>query len=559
MKILQNARTVFLGYCLSVASLAADQADRLQTFEGIKSEGGIGVKWDRAGADFVDVFRRKESGEWGRLLVVTPLEEVKGLDGNELRFAIGNPLMWRFRNVAKGLPAEGTPSVAFDAEGNPGICYVTVEEGIARIRLARMKGLRWIGEEVAVANAFGVGLVFLPNGNPAIAYFTGEGALFYAEQNADGEWESQNIGKASGLAMVISPLGIPAIACVVDGDGGALPFIILTQRTADGWTTEKIKVEKGFPMSVKLAFAPNGHPGIAYQLITEGFKSQIQLSTQTKDGWLDQDVASEGSFPDLEFDSKGNPAVSFHSAKKGIILASPADGKWGNVVVDPGPCGGAPSLAIDAAGRPAILYQDTTNPMKPRLRYASHDGLAWHKTTLWTAGGDSGLSMMLDPVGRPAFCFVHEDKGLLRYGTLVSYDKDARGDDSPIRPVLDRKEMALQGEKLPIQMASIIGEWLRPDPALATETTQIGLTAEGRFTYGLGGGVPGLLPDEFLRYQGTFDLKDGIIIGKWKKEGNQLAVAYEEEMRIEVVAVTESHLEVRLHEGRPTEIFRRVK
>jgi len=558
---LQNFRTVFAAYCLTVASLAAEQADRLQTFEGIKADGGIGVKWDKAGADVVDVFRRKESGEWSQLLVATSLEEAKGLDGDELRFATGNPLMWQFRSVAKGLPTGVTPVIASDDDGNSAISYVAVEAGVERIRLARVNDLHWKSEDVALANAFCVGLVFLPDGKPVIAYSTGDEVIFCAETNAEGAWDSTPVGKAYNFSLAISPVGIPTLAYIGRNDNGITPVVFLVQRTADGWTKEEVNVAKGIPMGASLAFAPDGHPGIAYQRMVPGdvLRPRIQLTERTKDGWQDQEVAADGSFPDLEYDPKGIPWISFFSAKRGVLLASPADGKWKSVVVDAGPCGWFSSLAIGTSGRPSILYQDTTNPMKPRLRYASHDGLAWHRNMLWTAGGDSGLSMMLDPVGRPAFCFVQEDKGLLRYGTLVPYDKDERSDDSPIRPVLPPKEMVMQGEKRPIQIASIIGEWLRPDPTRAAETTKIELTAEGGFTYGLGGGVPGLLPDEFFRYQGTFDFKDGIIIGKWIKEGNRLAFADEEEMRIEVVAVTESHLEVRLHEGRPTEIFRRVK
>lgn len=529
-------------------------------------EGRSDLTWDKGGADFVDIHGKAEDGVSRLLLVRTPRESAT-VEGQFGEFEVRNPLMWRFRSVARNVYQSRITSMALDAQGEPSICYLDVLSESLRLRLATRRGPRWEAEVIMEAAPIRIALGYSPEGMPFVVFTLGDGTLHCADRTAEGEWKVSQIARSRHFAMARSPTGKTGLV-YLDGEY-SVPnpaALIYAVKSPTGWERETVDVgtEAKPAHSLCLAYSPSGQPGIAYEFHDKpdnpgDFKTNLRLMELTDTGWVGRTVVSEISSPCLAYDPHGNPGFTFHSIRKGLLFATPEGGGWKTTIVDPGPCDAESFLAFGPNGNIGILYRDDPGSEKIRSRYASHDGNGWQSQTLWTEGGEYGQSLVFDRSGNPVISFLAEKGERLRYGTLVPHDEGVTADDNPVKPVAPPKERVMEGEKLPVTRENLEGKWLRPDPREAGSSTMLELTREGGFIYGAEGGIGGMLASSGLAYRGTFSLKDGKITGRWEKKDNPLAFEDVEEMEIEVVALTNTHLELRFHSGRPPQVFQRAK
>lgn len=556
----QHSIRWILRFALALPTLGAAAPEHLAPLEAKETAKGLLVEWDSKGADFIDLFQEGDDGGWKPLLTATPVRMFLAPAGSPPRFATGNPRMWKFRTVRQDA-GWGATALALDAEGNPMICYQKADgSGIA---LATRRGLRWEVEDVSDGIPRTLHMVVLPNGNPLIAYTTGREGLQCAERKEGGVWLIENIAKGSSHSLAISPGGEPAVTYEGERGVGQTSVLAMAERKGGKWISETVvALSKGVLGGGSLAYGSNDEPGIAYTRSEPREGKPLGVNVlhliEQKDGiWRDHIVAEDASFQSLAYGAGERAGIAFVAGDGGVGYMGRNNGNWEMSSIDPGRCLAPPSLAFGADDRIHILYQESSDWEKPRLRYASHDGIAWNTQTLWTDTAGLGLSLLADEAGNPVFSFLDEDCELLRYGALMGYQEDATKDDRPIKPVAPHKELEMQGENLKPVLENLLGEWERPEPGKPTEYKILSLGAEGGFTYGMRSPLTYLLQQGIMNIRGSFVFADGTIKAEWKKEGNPLAVFDEEKMEIEVVAVTANQLELLFHPGRTSVVFRR--
>lgn len=552
-------RIVLIALALPTLGVAAPE--HLAPFEAKETAKGVHVEWDSMGADFIDLFQEGNDGGWKPVLTATPAQMFLAPAGSSIRFATGNPRMWKFRTVRRDA-GWGATALAIDAEGKPMICYQKADG--SGITLATRRGLRWEVEDIAVGIPRTMQMVVMPNGNPLIVITEGDGVLC-AERSEGGEWVLDKIAKGSAYSLAISPGGEPTVTYGGERGEGQTAVLAMAQRKDGKWISESVlALGKGIIGCATLAYSSNGEPGIAYTR-TEPREGKplgvnpLHLIEQKNGIWKDQKVADDGTYPCLAYGAGERCGIAFLAGDGGVGYLGRNGEIWALNSIDPGRCMSPPSLAFGASNRIHILYQESTDLEKPRLRYASHDGMDWHTQTLWTDTSGVGLSLQSDMAGNPVFSFLDEDGEQLRYGALMEYREDVTKDDRPIKPIAPYKELEMQGEILKPVIENLLGDWERPEPGKPTEYKVLSLDAKGGFAIGMRSPLTYLLEPGMMNLRGSFVFSGGTIKAEWKKEGNQLAVFDEEKMEIEVVSVTANQLELRFHPGRPSEVFRRGK
>lgn len=526
-----------------------------------EKEDGLEVIWEKAGADFVDLYRADSAGGWERILKATSRTSVSGLDGGQKEFQVRNPAMWLFRSVAKDVSQYSLTSISMDSLGLPAICFQELSD-TPRIRLATLKGLKWVSEVVVEAQAIDFSLVHLPDGSPLVAFCRFDGELQVAGRKPDGNWEIETIGRSQRLSLAVSPAGIATLAFIEPTTSQEPARMVFAQKTQEGWVTEEVGLEVDAQMvgTVFLSFAPAGQPGIAFSATSAGKtffdrKTQIHLIERTSSTWEGGPVLDGAITFSFAYDSQGIPGIAFQSREASLEFASPVEGKWKRTLVDPVHSDWIPSLAFGPDGGVGILYQDQKDTMKVRSKYATFDGMGWHTQTLWTEGGQAGQSIDFDSAGYPAISFLSEKGNQLRYGRIVPLDAVQTKDSAAVMPVIPPKELAVEGKKLTVEKANVLGTWRRQDPTEPGQFTEIVMTASGSLSHTLGGGLTGNLPADLFRHQGTFEFQNGIITGIWEQGDIPLAVLEGEGIKFEIVSVTATHLEIRFNPGHPTEVF----
>ena len=155
--------------------------------------------------------------------------------------------------------------------------------------------------------------------------------------------------------------------------------------------------------------------------------------------WSLQTVASAGDvgqYSSIALNAAGNPAISYYDqTNKDLNYASWDGSRWAITTVDRiGDVGKYSSLALDNSGKPRISYYDQTNG---DLKYASWDGSRWVITTVdgtnykkgsnWD--GDHGRykdkfitvgmysSLALDSSGNPRISYYDQTNGDLKYAS----------------------------------------------------------------------------------------------------------------------------------------------
>ena len=151
-----------------------------------------------------------------------------------------------------------------------------------------------------------------------------------------------------------------------------------------------------------------------------------QELTPIEDPAVQEPLGDIGRWLSMAVTADGKPAVAYYDVDDNALGYAVgtigADGKvvWTPEQVDsypdanglnPGDAGKYASLVIDGAGKPWIVYQDTTNGT---LKYATKDGDGWKVGIADVGGGarsDAGYwaSLALDPSGNPVA--VHHDNG----------------------------------------------------------------------------------------------------------------------------------------------------
>lgn len=277
------------------------------------------------------------------------------------------PIRWQVSYVAVWVGWDEPPSLAFTSSGAPGIACYAGGGGQLNFYEVNANGY-WVANSVdAQVNNSGdvsCSLTFHFN-RPVIAYCVngavsgGPGELRYARRGGSLAFSVTHVGPArwSGSSLAFAPNGHPSIAFYNANPGGT------EYRQAGSnvsvWTGSTVD-PKGSRGDISLAFAPTGHPAIAYNSRTDDGKAGL-IKYAVFDGshWTVETVAEGDDSPSLGFDSSGSPIIIYgvrYPNPTAVMCARRGPSAWQiSKVVD---WGYSPSLAFTPAGDPAIAYVD---------------------------------------------------------------------------------------------------------------------------------------------------------------------------------------------------------
>jgi len=216
------------------------------------------------------------------------------------------------------------------------------------------------------------------DGHAHIAYLAGSNPKFvlrYAFFNGK-SWrretvDSGNVGPYNSIA--VDSHGHPHIAY-----SGVEASSTLKYATFDGtsWTTTTVD-SGGY--SAHLFLDRNDHPHISYALGTIGGNVPLRYAHHDGTNWVTETVfntmlSSGGT--SIALNDAGVVYLSFCDQSGNLYLATYASGSWNIGVLD---SGRRPSLALDSADRPRILY---VSDAAVAIKYAAWTGAAWSFTVL---------------------------------------------------------------------------------------------------------------------------------------------------------------------------------
>jgi len=245
-------------------------------------------------------------------------------------------------------------NLALDSTGNPHVAY-----GQGQLSYAWRDGLDWYVEMV---DQGGMSVLELDAADrPHIAYATGT-AVKYAWYDG-AEWQIQVVGPGTNPALVL--------------DGAGRPYLAYT-----AWPT----------------------PSLTYAHNDGG-------------GWIAETIDGWGEMATMDLDASGRLHVAYYNAALDSLRYAFYDGVWMTETIT-GSLNGSPpsepSLVVDVAGRPHVVY--TSPPFPTNVEYAYRDQGVWYEEVLQEHlfGPWYGCSLALDAADRPHVVF--SDYGYMEHG-----------------------------------------------------------------------------------------------------------------------------------------------
>jgi hypothetical protein len=234
-----------------------------------------------------------------------------------------------------------------------------------------------------------------------------------------------------GTALALDAQGRPRIAYYVDGTH-SLRYASWTGhvwnlRTVDVPGPDPFSRAGRYP---SLALDASGRPHISYTWWGgQGELSHLRYARwDTFAGWVIEvvDPAYVQFETRIAVDATGRVHLSYYdNALRHMKYAWKDGAGWHYETIDAsGEAGDGHSMALDAQGRPHVTYQDL--PIGPNgvagLRYAYRDGGTWHLSVVDGANGNYGgtwSSLALDAAGRPQVVYAGLDAKNLKYGRFT--------------------------------------------------------------------------------------------------------------------------------------------
>jgi hypothetical protein len=334
--------------------------------------------------------------------------------------------------------------------------YIAYEDATAYglVKLAHKTGGQWILETVdgdpALPNQalFAGGPISLKLdhlGRPNVAYYSSEG-LRWAAFNGTA-WTYNKVDASTqpiGISLVLDADDHAHIA-FFDAGGGTQYGLYYVHWNGSGWDQNHFQVSasvwndgyKG--TSSALALDTNGIPSIAFSDPGTGQLriNKLNGSPDFSDAqWTNTVVmgASYSAYPSLAIDSANRPHVVYQRAEPGtntVLQHARFTGtNWLVTTADAGgpahyDVGANNCLVLDPQQRPRVSYWDTT---MNTIRYAHFDGTTWlvHLVDPANHVGLFSTSLALDSWGAPHLSYYEQHtlpggivRGSLRYATLA--------------------------------------------------------------------------------------------------------------------------------------------
>jgi len=352
-----------------------------------------------------------------------------GSDTHEFPFHI---MGWHIEVVDPGPDVGSHSDLALDSQDLPHISYM--HEGQASdnfLKYAHYDGTEWRIEIVDDEGQVGYGssIAVDSQGHPHISYHDARDAfnmdtldLNYAYHDGT-SWHVQtvdsqgNVGRPSSIAVDSSDLPHISYRFYPDFNQGHLKY-----ARFDGlaWHIQTVDNSGLVGDCNSIAVDSRDHPHISYE--DHGFV-RLKYAHHNGSSWQVEAVEEQrftGSCSSLALDSLDRPHIA-HYVWTGseAVKYSWYDGEqWHNETVEQDEnTGSSCSLALDRNDRPHISYKyGGSGSPSDYLKYAYHDGAAWHlKRVDPESGTGKWSSLELDSAGRPHISYLDDIKGRLKY------------------------------------------------------------------------------------------------------------------------------------------------
>ncbi|MBL6882574.1 MAG: thrombospondin type 3 repeat-containing protein [Candidatus Poseidoniaceae archaeon] len=194
------------------------------------------------------------------------------------------------------------------------------------------------------------------------------------------------------------------------------------------WSTNII--ESGSNKGCDSAIIIDGNDN-AYIAFQDRDQAKLKFTTNKSGSWITYapdsggyNIAYPGYYSSLAMDDQGQFHIAHYDSDNDDLRYSTGvpNGAWTNTVVDSsGDTGRKPSIAIDAAGDPHIVYRSWSGW---KLKYATLNPSSpnWQVSTIETTGGQGdgtgeSNSLIIDDGGMMHVAYTDETNGVLRYAT----------------------------------------------------------------------------------------------------------------------------------------------
>ncbi|MBN1642204.1 MAG: hypothetical protein JXA09_13295 [Anaerolineae bacterium] len=366
----------------------------------------------------VGAFLAEEAGEHAALEVgpgePSPVRAMELARPSLQPNAAGSAMHWSIEMVDDvGAPGQYS-SLAIDASGALHASYY--DAGGTALRYAVNDGSGWVTETVDNSGDVGAytSLALDGKGIPRIAYYDatdGIGKPKYAQYTGSA-WISETLDSSddagSYLSLAIDRKGNPHLSYMDDGAGGLLRYA----TRSGAWQYTIVDGSYGVMGPTSLALLDGLYPRIAYY----NFYTNT-LSYAFLDGtWKVAQVTGPdggGAAPSLALDASGRPHMSYSKGSdfRHLYYATHDGHKWVTASVDEtGDIGTFTSIALDGSGRPCIAYYDG---LSGTVRYAYRGESGWtSEVVAQDVGMDAHPALAMDPQGLPHITYWHDDQGL---------------------------------------------------------------------------------------------------------------------------------------------------
>jgi len=261
------------------------------------------------------------------------------------------------------------------------------------------------------------------------AYSTNTGLVVYMHYDGS-SWTSTQVSasaKVGPVGIALDSNNHPHISFVASGSycGNGLR---LASYDGSGWTTNSIDSGSNKGCDSAIIIDGNDNAYIAYQ---DRSQSKLKFATNKSGSWINYapdtggyNIAYPGYYSSLAMDHQGQFHIAHYDSDNDDLRYSTGvpNGAWNTDVVDTsGDTGRNPSIAIDAAGDPHIVYR-AWNGWKLKYATLNPSSPNWQVSTIENGGsigdgtGESN-SIFIDDSGTMHVAYTDETNGVLRYAT----------------------------------------------------------------------------------------------------------------------------------------------
>ena len=260
------------------------------------------------------------------------------------------------------------------------------------------------------------------------AYSTNTNKVVYMHYDGS-SWTSAQVSasaKVGPVGIALDSNNHPHISFVASGSycGNGLR---LASFDGSGWTTNSIDSGSNKGCDSAIIIDENDNAYIAYQ---DRGQSKLKFATNKSGSWITYapdsggyNIAYPGYYSSLAMDHQGQFHIAHYDSDNDDLRYSTGipNGAWNTDVVDSsGDTGRNPSIAIDAAGDPHIVYR-SWNGWKLKYATLNPSSPNWQVSTIENGGsvgdgtGESN-SIVIDD-GTIHVAYTDETNGVLRYAT----------------------------------------------------------------------------------------------------------------------------------------------